>query len=76
MCSSKECPKRNECYRARAIPNDWQSYCDFFKGSANKKCGYFMKIEKNDKVKPSYNLPEQDSHPRDLPDDGRALTKF
>jgi len=26
MCLTKDCPKRNKCYRYIAIPSQWQSY--------------------------------------------------
>lgn len=29
MCASKNCTKRENCYRFTAIPNDFQSYADF-----------------------------------------------
>lgn len=29
MCMNIECPFREQCYRYRAIPSDFQSYADF-----------------------------------------------
>jgi hypothetical protein len=29
LCQYAQCPKSNECYRFRAIPNEWQSYVAF-----------------------------------------------
>jgi hypothetical protein len=29
MCQYSNCPKSNECYRFRAIPDSWQSYMEF-----------------------------------------------
>lgn len=29
MCLSKNCPEKENCYRARAKPDRWQSYSDF-----------------------------------------------
>lgn len=30
MCIGKGCPKKNNCYRYTATPDQWgQSYCDF-----------------------------------------------
>jgi len=43
MCQNKECPKRAECYRYRAIPNEkWQSYQDFNHGVDG--CEYFWEV--------------------------------
>ena len=40
MCSNKECPKKEDCYRAKAEPNPlWQSYTYF---GLEKKCQYFF----------------------------------
>lgn len=55
LCSSKECPRRKECYRSRAQPHLWQSYSDFYvKG--NEGCTRFMKIDKTDKLKKDQEL--------------------
>jgi len=29
MCQHSSCPKSNDCYRFRAIPDSWQSYMNF-----------------------------------------------
>ena len=29
MCQHASCPKSNDCYRFRAIPDSWQSYMNF-----------------------------------------------
>jgi len=45
MCSSKECPKREQCYRAKAKPSgDRQSWINFFLPGV--ECENFMEIWK------------------------------
>ena len=44
LCKGGKCPKKDKCYRFKAIPDKhWQS---FFKGVPYKKkrCMYFMKM--------------------------------
>jgi len=44
MCRNKECPLKEQCYRFKATPNDYQYYSDFeYKGG---NCEYFMEIQK------------------------------
>jgi hypothetical protein len=50
LCTQKECPKSSECYRFRAIPNEyWQSY--FAPKFGENGCEYFIAIELGDRVK-------------------------
>jgi hypothetical protein len=47
MCSNNECPLKENCYRFKAIPSDWQSYSSFNPVKDNKyqyTCDHFMKI--------------------------------
>lgn len=40
MCMTKDCPKKETCYRAQATPDKYmQSYSDF-KEVCNEKVGY------------------------------------
>jgi lipoate synthase len=39
MCEYSECPKSNECWRFKAIPNNLQSYMEF-KNICNEKNNY------------------------------------
>jgi hypothetical protein len=48
MCLNKECPMRNECYRYRAIPNEYQYYSTFT--PEEEKCEHFYPIEKGHRV--------------------------
>ena len=45
MCMSKNCPKKNECYRSMAKPDKYQSYADFTKLCAEKdyQCMWVIK---------------------------------
>ncbi len=52
MCASKECTLKTQCYRYRAVPGYYQSYCNFYRGQganviSNFDC--FIPIEKEDK---------------------------
>jgi len=49
MCENRKCPKRNKCYRFRAVPDIGQSYCTF-NDPLDGDCQWFMPIEKGDKV--------------------------
>ena len=44
MCSSTTCPKKNECYRHEATPDEYQCYSDF-KEYEGENCRYFMKLK-------------------------------
>lgn len=50
MCDNKKCELRVNCYRYRAIPNEYiQSYGSF--NSENKKdCEYYEPLKVGDKV--------------------------
>jgi hypothetical protein len=50
MCSGEACPRRNECYRARAVPSEFlQTY---FKAPPAKPegCTYFLRIRPGDQL--------------------------
>lgn len=54
MCSGKECPLKETCYRHTAAPDRYQSY--FVNppiDKATKKCDYYWKEASDDKS----NLP-------------------
>lgn len=51
MCLNKECPKKNDCYRFRAIPHPtYQSYADFKYDSING-CEAFWPLEQGMRLK-------------------------
>ena len=52
MCNKTQCPKANECYRLRSVPDHYQSYSDFT-GLCNSEDDYcmFMKIRPDDKIR-------------------------
>lgn len=39
MCTSNECPVRDQCYRKQAKPSNWQSWANF-EYSCNKDSGF------------------------------------
>lgn len=41
MCMSKDCPKKNECYRSIAKPDKYQSYADYGKICLENDYKYF-----------------------------------
>jgi len=53
MCDNNICPSKEECYRFKAIPNDYQTYTSFIVKENEDKCDDFMKINK-------YNLIRKD----------------
>ncbi len=51
MCRNLKCPSRKKCYRYRAIPNDGrQFYGSHVSKDKDLKCGFFLRIMKNDKL--------------------------
>jgi len=51
MCKNTICPSRKECYRFRAIPNEYrQSYSQFKPDKGDKKCDYFIGTIDSDKL--------------------------
>ena len=46
MCQSEECPKRQECYRHEAEPDEVQSYAIFY--VSGRECGFFIPIKKGE----------------------------
>jgi hypothetical protein len=58
MCNGTGCPSANECYRFRAIPNEFrQSYFTMppIKGD---KCDYFWSIDGYARLKPINEEPK------------------
>lgn len=53
MCSTNNCPIKNDCYRARATASEHQSWSNF-EYTCNENNGYpdfiLVKIKKNDKI--------------------------
>jgi len=48
MCQDDKCPRREKCYRYRAIPLKYQDY--FLSRRKGKKCEDFMQIRKYDRL--------------------------
>lgn len=46
MCTDKDCPQREKCFRYRAEPNDYQSYSAF---KYDGGCDYFYAFDAGDK---------------------------
>lgn len=45
MCKNDTCIKKEECYRFKAVPNDYQNYCDFRNVCVNNEHQWFWQIE-------------------------------
>lgn len=45
MCTDESCPKRNTCYRFRAIPDKYMQSYFLDSPRDGDKCEYFMSIE-------------------------------
>mgnify|MGYP003680328216 FL=1 len=46
MCFAENCEKKEECYRFKAEPSDYQSYTDFSDDiDEEDRCGWFWEIE-------------------------------
>jgi hypothetical protein len=55
MCANKQCPRCQQCYRYRAVPDKyWQSYFDG-DPAGSMDCGYFMPLMKGDRLQPADN---------------------
>lgn len=53
MCRNFLCPSKDKCYRYRAIPCEFrQSYAGFKPEKNRKKCNYFQKVTKSDRLTP------------------------
>ncbi len=49
ICSTNECPRSFECYRATAFPSKVQGYTDFFGPKHQQfECGYFIDIKEKE----------------------------
>lgn len=47
MCEGDGCKLKDQCYRAKAVPNDpWQAM-SFFPGTQGKACIYFIEVSTN-----------------------------
>jgi len=57
MCEDKECPLRNECYRYRAIPNEFRQYYFCESPRQNDDCIEFYKIPDRARIK---DIKEED----------------
>lgn len=42
MCTNEECPHKEECYRFKATPSEYQSY-GTFEPDKNGECEYLIK---------------------------------
>lgn len=40
MCRNSDCPRFDDCYRAQAMPSEWQSYGEFTH-DGKKGCSHF-----------------------------------
>ena len=50
MCKNKDCKLKEDCYRFRAIPNQYrQSYANF-KPDEEGECDHFVEIVKGDRI--------------------------
>jgi len=41
MCTNKECPSKEDCWRFQASPSEWQSYVGHIFDPATGKCSSF-----------------------------------
>lgn len=59
MCEGTGCPQANQCYRHRAIPNEFRQ--SFFTVPPMKPdgCEYFSKIMEGDRLRPE-SRPNED----------------
>jgi len=56
MCRNKTCPRRDKCYRYRAIPNEaWQSYSSY----PSEGCTSFWDIEGRTNLVPIEELEKE-----------------
>ncbi len=46
MCAGVSCPKKEECYRYKATPSNWQSYfCNVPYDQETRECEMFLAME-------------------------------
>lgn len=52
MCQDGECPSSSECHRFCAVPDDNQSYSDFWRHreQGSFECSYFIKRRVGDRT--------------------------
>lgn len=48
MCASENCPRKQECYRTTAKPDNWQSWSDFGSVCNEKNCFEYLIKTKED----------------------------
>ena len=48
MCSNDKCPLREECYRFKATPSEYQSYANLEYNENDQTCEWFWEIEKDE----------------------------
>ena len=49
LCSSKECPVRDACYRSQAKPGQFQSYSNFeYTCNEDNGFSYYIQLELNE----------------------------
>ena len=49
MCTNKDCPSKETCWRFKAPPKPfWQSYCGFVVYDDEDKCEHYMEMEDED----------------------------
>ena len=50
MCNGTNCPLKEECYRHKATPSDWQPYFMESPIKEDGTCDYFMEIWKDEET--------------------------
>ncbi len=62
MCAKKDCPKSNECYRFKAVPDKDQVFNNFINlCNPDDEYRYHIKIRKDDKIVESKNNENTDN---------------
>lgn len=74
-CTGGKCPKKEECYRFRAVPSERQSYFVEPPWERWHRCDFFWKVEAGDRLQPhpdgsTERKPEELSHSRNGPATG------
>lgn len=77
MCEGGSCPKRDQCYRFRAVPSEYrQSYFQQPPWDRWHRCDHFWQIQPGDRLVPlPDNKPDERveiRHKDPPPDDGRV----
>ena len=58
LCVNNKCPLRNKCYRYRAYPDEWQSFCRFEPEKNNTECRYFWLTAHDIRVRDTETVDE------------------